>query len=675
MLITIYDKKTTKGNFNNNGLAVLHECIKCEVNEEQNGDYSLEMQYPSTSSKAQYLVKYNIIKVDGQLFRIYKVEKEHKNQKIINVWASHIFYDLAFDFIENVSLTSTSVKTAMISALQGGEFKTVYTLDSDIVIAGNISFSQINPAQAMFDIISSWGIGYLKRDNFDIKIIIASGSDTGVLVKYGKNIQGIKVTNDSTEVATKMYPVGNGGVTLTEKYITIANWNSDEYPSFSIIKKVEFDADDEPTLRIMANEKAETIGLERTTIEVDFVELSRTKEYENYKQLETVKVGDIVTLNHSELNLNVKVPVIRVTSDKLSGKNTKVQLGQPKKSYDSIAAVNAALKTVKDDLGNQIAAITSSMLYYANASAISVNTTSQQVIYLGITAVADTNLTLLLAIYGNASAAGTLTIQVILDNKSISFKPKQKLQSGDNVIGIPLGIPQVGAGAHYIGVIVSVDTGVFTIPQFNMQCMIDGRNLQGGLSAAPPHAEVTQTIAFKNVTEGKSFIQEITPNMQIPIISRTVQSIAKSDMQLGTVGLNAQTAVYSIFGENDSNINYIGTWTVQNNTSFYGGTAKGTTIINNSCKFNFTGTSLQIIGYKDSSKTNNVVVRIDGCDFAANFYSSSAGIYKDVVFGKYGLADKEHYCEVINLQDTKMLLIDAVCVDNGKILKLYNNGV
>ena len=40
-MICIYDKKTTKDNFNNNGLAVLDECIVAEVTEELNGEYSL----------------------------------------------------------------------------------------------------------------------------------------------------------------------------------------------------------------------------------------------------------------------------------------------------------------------------------------------------------------------------------------------------------------------------------------------------------------------------------------------------------------------------------------------------------------------------------------------------------------------------------------------------------
>lgn len=489
-MICIYDKKTQKGNFDNNGLAVLDECIKCDINEEQNGDYSLEMQYPSTSGKAKYFVKYNIIKANDQLFRIYKVEKEYKDQKIISLWAKHIFYDLTYDFIENVTVSNESIKTAMIKTIQGRQFDTIYTMNSDILISGSINFVQTNPAQAMFNILDTWGCGYLKRNNFDIKILNSPGNDNGVQIKYGKNIQGIKVTNDSTEVVTKLYPVGNNGVTLTEKYINIVDWDGSDYPPFPIIKKVQFNADDEPTLRIMAKDAANTIGIERTTIEVDFVELTRTKEYENYRKLEIVNVGDTVTLIHSSLNLNVKVPVIRITLDVLTGKNTKVTLGQPKKPVQDLSSM---LQTVKDDLGNEVAQAIPSMMYYSNAANLTIGTASLQTMYLGVTAVANTNLTLLLAIYGSATQACTLTIEIQLDNADISFTPKQKLQQGDNTIGIPLGIPQTKAGAHYIGVFLKVDGGTFAIPAFNLQCMVDGRNLQGGLSAEPPHAEVSIT--------------------------------------------------------------------------------------------------------------------------------------------------------------------------------------
>ena len=40
-MICIYDKKTTKGNFETNGLGILSEAISCYITEELNGDYSL----------------------------------------------------------------------------------------------------------------------------------------------------------------------------------------------------------------------------------------------------------------------------------------------------------------------------------------------------------------------------------------------------------------------------------------------------------------------------------------------------------------------------------------------------------------------------------------------------------------------------------------------------------
>jgi phage minor structural protein len=673
--IIIYDKKTTKGNFDNNGLSVLNECITCETDEKQNDDYSLYIEYPSISKKAQYFVKYNIIKVDGQLFRIYKVEKEHKSDKIVYVWASHIFYDLSFDLIESVSLSATSVKTAMTKALEGRQFGSVYTLDSDIVIAGSINFTQINPAQAMFNIITTWGYGYLKRDNFDIKILISSGVDTGMLIKYGKNIQGIKITNDSTDVATKMYPVGNSGVTLTEKYITIANWNSSDYPSFPIIKKVSFDANDEPTLRVLAQAAADTIGLERITIEVDFMELSKTVEYQNYKNLETVSVGDIVTLKHSELNLDVKVTVIRITTDHLTGKNTKVQLGQPKKYADNSSEINSALQTVKDDLGNQIAKVTSSMMYYANPAVLTIGTASQNPVYLGITAVDNTNLTCLISIYGVASAVCTLNIQILLDNRAIPFTPKQKLQVGDNIIGVPLGIPQVPSGGHYISIILNTDTGTFTIPLFNLEVMIDGRNLQGGLNAEPPHAEKIQAISFLNVLSGTSTTTAATTSLKVPMPYSISEQISRQSLA-GNIADGFASIMLDFFEETNTNIVYTGTWTAPANASFSAnGTAKKTTVVNSNAKFNFTGTRLIIMVYEDSTMSSNIAVNIDGTIYTISEYNPSLTVYKKLSTIISGLVNKEHYCTITNLADTKGLIIDGIALDTGCILKTFNSGV
>lgn len=491
-MICIYDKKTTKGNFDNNGLGILNESIFAEVTEELNGQYYLEIEYPVNSKKSIYLKEFNIVKVDNQLFRIYKVEKIQSSDKRVKVYANHIFYDMDYYLIEDNRVENAPIKTAMEKALVN-DLDKIYTVDSDVVKPATLYMVEMSPVQAFFRMIERWQQGELLRDNFNVKIMRQIGNDNGVLIKYGKNIQGVKITLDTANVVTKLYPKGANGIKLTEKYVNVPNWDSELYPPFPIVRKVEFkDAKDEVTLRSLATELAKTIGISSINIQVDFVELSRVNEYKNYRNLETVKVGDIVTVKHSEFNIDVKVKVIKIKRDILTGLNTKVELGQPLDNFVTTVDPTQIIKTVTDDLGNQVAQALTSMLYYANPQSLQVNTISNQFIYIGVGAVANTNLTLLLAIYGVAEQECTITIKIQLDNKDITFTPKVKLQQGDNTIGIPLGIPQVSEGAHYIGVFLSTDLGVFNIPMWNLQLMIDGRNLQGGLSAEPPHAEVKE---------------------------------------------------------------------------------------------------------------------------------------------------------------------------------------
>lgn len=497
-MICIYDKKTTKGNFDNNGLGILSEAISCYITEELNGDYSLELEYPSNSKKSKYIVEWNIIKAEDQLFRIYKIEKSDDGKNVIKAWARHIFYDLSYYFIESMKAENCSVKTALEKSLVG-DLITIYSADSDIIISNSISVTEKNPVEAIFSIIAIWGCGELKRDNFDIKILKAAGRDAGVLIARGKNITGLKFNTDTTSVVTKLYPVGKNDIRLTEKYISVPNWNSDAYPPFPIIKKVEFkEAEDEVTLRSLAQEAAEVTGLSRVNIDVDFVELSRTKEYENYKHLQTVSIGDLVIVRHKDFDIDVKVPAIKIKKDVLTGVNAEVELGQPKDSIlNKLDTAN--IKTTLDELGNKVAESFSSMLYYANPVPLTVGTSPVEPVYLGITAVADTNLSMNFSMYCTTESSCTITIQIQLDNVDIVFTPRQKLQQGDNVIGMPLGIPQVQQGAHYIAVFLKVDTGTVNIPMFNLQCMIDGRNLQGGLSAQHPHAECLESQKLVNI--------------------------------------------------------------------------------------------------------------------------------------------------------------------------------
>lgn len=80
----------------------------------------------------------------------------------------------------------------------------------------------------------------------------------------------------------------------------------------------------------MAKESIKTIGLNKVNIEVDFIELSKTEEYEKYKYLQKVNVGDRVIVRYKDFDIDIKVPVIKIKKDVLRGLNAKVELGQPK---------------------------------------------------------------------------------------------------------------------------------------------------------------------------------------------------------------------------------------------------------------------------------------------------------------------------------------------------------
>jgi hypothetical protein len=147
--------------------------------------------------------------------------------------------------------------------------------------------------------------------------------------------------------------------------------------------------------------------------------------------------------------------------------------------------------------------------------------------------------------YCTAESSCTVTIQIQLDNVDIAFTPKQKLQQGNNVVGMPLGIPQVPQGAHYIAVFLKVDTGTINIPMFNLQCMIDGRNLQGGLSAQHPHAECLEEQNLVNINS--LYLSKVKSNYMGTEFQNPLTQ---------TVGIHETADISAIIDDKDMSTNY-----------------------------------------------------------------------------------------------------------------------
>ena len=347
-MICLYDSNETT--FTSNGLVVLSDAISCTITEELNGAYFLEMEYPlDERGKWQYLLENNIIKADGQLFRIY-----HKVKTLngIKINARHIFYDLLENLLEDVRPTGLSGYGALDWILTRTQYAHPFTSMGDVGGINTKYFVRKNPVDAIMGtdgIIATWG-GELVRNNFEIKLLGSRGLDRGVLVAYGKNIQGIEETLDTSGICTRLMPIGKDGLMLAEKYIDspyIAN-----YPNPKI-KVVDFsDFETEVTLRAagVAYMLSAKIDIPQFNYKIDFLELSKTEEYKGYAVLEKVYEGDTVTIRHSKLGIDLKAKVIKTTFNDITKRLEKIELGSFKPNLAT--GINNAIQEVRREITN-----------------------------------------------------------------------------------------------------------------------------------------------------------------------------------------------------------------------------------------------------------------------------------------------------------------------------------
>lgn len=346
-MICIYDSKET--DFNNNGLVVLSDCKSFFTTEKLNGEYEVELEYPLDSQgKWKYILEDEIVKnSEGQLFRIYNKKKTLSG---IKANARHIFYDLLDNFLEDVRPTNISGYGALDWILKNTQYSHPFIANGDVGGNSTRYFVRKNVVEAILGkegIINTWG-GEIVRDNFIIKLLNARGLDRGVLVSYGKNIQGIEETLDIDSICTRLMPKGKDGLLLTEKYIDSQYINNFSHPK---IKMVEFsDIEDEETLRSAAIEYmiSNKIDIPLANYKVDFIELSKTVEYKNYAILERVYLGDIVTIRHSKLGMDLKAKVISIKKNDLTKRIEKIELGSFKPNLAT--AINNSIQEVKKEI-------------------------------------------------------------------------------------------------------------------------------------------------------------------------------------------------------------------------------------------------------------------------------------------------------------------------------------
>lgn len=342
-MIILYKKNET--DFTHNGLMVLQP-IEAIVTEEINGDYSLKLTMPRGS---QLIENEQIIKVptpkSEQLFRVYNSDVDMIGNPVF--YCRHIFYDLLDYFIEDTRPTGNG-PLAISKILEN----TPFVGSSDITKQGTAYYQMMSPVKAILgadnSFIEIWG-GEIERDNFQIRMKNRVGADRGVSIRYRKNLTGLRFVTDLSSVATKIMPTGlkEDGQTLLklpEKYVAsplIGNYVNEKVTRihYSDIKIDEKMSETEAlnALRNAANQEFENgVDKPQVTATVEFVPLQDTEEYKDFSILETVYLGDSVSVHHEKLNIDLVTKVIGYEFDSLSCRYNKVTLGNANPKYGDI---------------------------------------------------------------------------------------------------------------------------------------------------------------------------------------------------------------------------------------------------------------------------------------------------------------------------------------------------
>lgn len=327
------------------GIGILKDAIRCDVEENRNGSYELEMEYPISGAHYADIALRSLIVAkpnftdDPQPFRVYSISKPLNGVVTIN--AQHISYDLSG--FTSKPFVAPGLQTALVSLTQSGNIYPTscpFSFSSDMSSASTLTISHPVSTRAIMggihgSLIDVFG-GEWHYDGYQCELLGARGTNRGVSIRYGKNLTDLKHVEED-KVYTAVYPYyyneeTGETVTLPEQVLPVPG-------TFTYVKVLTLDLSDEfqevPTqaqLRSRAQSyiNQHTLGTNSKNITLNFVQLDTLQD--------RVDLCDTVSVYYDKLGVSASAKCIRTVWDVLLERYKEVELGNARNSIASTIA-------------------------------------------------------------------------------------------------------------------------------------------------------------------------------------------------------------------------------------------------------------------------------------------------------------------------------------------------
>lgn len=334
MIPILYESTETQ--FTSNGLGRLVDTISATVTEERNGVYELEFQYPTEGEKYRLLREGRIVAVthdetgDVQPFILYK--RTATMDGLVTFNAYHLSYRLSNIVV--MPFTASGITEAMADIVPNSANLNPFTFWTDKVVSSQFSLDEPRSVRSLLggeqgSLLDVFGKGDYEWDKWTVKLHLNRGTDSGVSIRYGKNLSDITQDIDASNYYNAIVPYWKGEdsiVTLPEKYVTNSD---DDIVAISVDLSDAFE--EEPTveqLRAEAERRIENGVNVEENIKADFVQLWQTEEYKEFAPLQRVNLCDTVSVFYEDLGVNaLQKKVIRTVWNVLLDRYDEIELG------------------------------------------------------------------------------------------------------------------------------------------------------------------------------------------------------------------------------------------------------------------------------------------------------------------------------------------------------------